>query len=82
MDNLEELEKLILEYSLTNGYNLGIDNWGFKVYVDSYYKNKTLTVSFFDGKEVSLLYKITKDRVAEMFEEAINHFKGLINDKH
>jgi hypothetical protein len=58
MDNLEELEKLILEYSLINGYKLGIGGWGFKVYIESYYKNKILIVSFFDGKEVSLLYKI------------------------
>ena len=82
MDNLEELEKLILEYNLIKGYELGIGSWGFKVYIESYYKNKTLIVSFFDGKEVSLLYKTNKYTVTSMFEEAIKHFKGLINDKY
>ena len=46
MDKLAELEKAILEYYLTKGYQLGIGGWGFKVNISTFYKAKEIQIMF------------------------------------
>lgn len=77
-DRLAELEKVILDYYLGKGYQVGVGHWNFNVEIDSLYKSKTLKVKFVDyEKEIdSFECKIEVETTKEMFDKAIEYFKG------
>lgn len=76
-DRLAELEKVILDYYLGKGYQVGVGHWNFNVEIDSLYKSKTLKVKFVDyEKEIdSFECKIEVETTKEMFDKAIEYFK-------
>lgn len=47
-DKLAELEKVILDYYLAKGYQVGVCGWGFSVQINSDYKDKNIEVFFSD----------------------------------
>lgn len=73
-DRLAELEKVILDYYLAKGYQVGVGHWNFNVEIDSLYKSKTLKVKFVDyEKEIdSFELKIKATTTKEMFDKAID----------
>lgn len=86
-DRLAELEKTILDYYLKQGYQIGIGEWGFKVYTTSGYKSKEIRVMFStrDSESVKIYtaYKETEKTTKEMFDKALKFFykEGLKDDK-
>ena len=75
MNNLEELEKEILQSFLKDGYKIGKGNWWFKVHISSRWKNKELKVFFFDGKEINTVFISTTETVELMYSNALKNFK-------
>lgn len=75
-DRLAELEKVILDYYLAKGYQVGIGGWAFNVEIDSDYKEKQLEVWFYDGDELpySKVFTALETTTKEMFDKAIEHF--------
>ena len=82
MDRLAELEKVILDYHLDKGYQVGVGHWGFEVTVESKYKEKKLVVIFWDDsynnkiKATHIYSDVICETTQEMFDEAIKFFKG------
>ncbi len=76
-DKLAELEKVILDYYLNKGYQIGVGHWRFNVEIDSLYKSKTLKVKFVDyEKEIdSFECKIEVTTTKEMWDKAIEYFR-------
>ncbi len=76
-DRLAELEKVILDYYLAKGYQVGVGGWGFKIKIETEYKDKKLIVQFresylHDYFNYFSLYG--KETTKEMFDKAIEHF--------
>ena len=83
VDKLSELEKVILEHYLCNGYKLAKDQedndpkWGFKVRIVSTHKDKSLMVEFSENNQITIPYsKIGNKTTDEMYNEALRHFKN------
>lgn len=76
-DRLAELEKVILDYYLNKGYQIGVGNWGFIVEIKSLHKQKYLKVSEKNG---ILVYQGYKDTTKEMFDKAIEFFSTRQNE--
>ncbi|MDD2290638.1 MAG: hypothetical protein PHV52_00030 [Aliarcobacter sp.] len=82
-DRLAELEKVILEYHLDKGYEVGVGGWNFKVHIDTFYKWKLLFIMFTDkGKysEPELIYQNLSETTKEMWDKAIAHFSSPQNE--
>lgn len=77
-DRLAELEKVILDYYLAKGYQVGIGHWNFNVEIDTSYKSKILKINFIDyEKEIdSFECKIETITTKEMFDKAFECFKS------
>ncbi|MFW0714184.1 hypothetical protein [Aliarcobacter butzleri] len=80
-DKLAELEKVILDYYLAKGYEIGVGGWGFYVDINSYYKLKYLTVHFKDTFKSDIHYfqpffKAKEKTTKEMFDKAFDYFKS------
>lgn len=81
-DKLAELEKVILDYYLAQGYEIGVGEWNFNVDNYSFYKSKRVRVIFWDYEkdihriEYNKEYKTTK----EMWDKSIEHFTTLQNE--
>lgn len=73
-DRLAELEKVILDYYLGKGYQIGVGHWEFKVFTASVYKEKGLKVIFFENFEPKEVYKNSTPTTKEMWDKAIAHF--------
>lgn len=75
-DRLAKLEKVILDYYLAKGYQVGIGGWGFKVNISTYHKQKEIQIMFkkdFNSNYepvVRLIHNTTK----EMFDKAFEYF--------
>ena len=75
-DRLAELEKVILDYYLAKGYQVGIGGLGFKVNISTYHKQKEIQIMFkkdFNSNYepvVRLIHNTTK----EMFDKAFEYF--------
>lgn len=77
-DRLAELEKVILDYYLDKGYQIGVNDWYFKINIDTYHKWKMLFVMFRDKNKNDnpiLVYQQISETTKEMFDKAIEHFK-------
>jgi hypothetical protein len=77
IDRLAELEKVILDYYLDKGYQVGIGEWAFNVEIDSDYKSKVLTVHFAkgDGLPYSKVFQVQEKTTKEMFDKAFEFFQ-------
>lgn len=81
-DRLAELEKVILDYYLAKGYQVGVGGWGFTVSIENIYKFKNLKVLFYDKKEniSSTDYDWTSPSTKHMFKTAIKYFSTRQNE--
>ena len=83
-DRLAELEKVILDYYLAKGYQVGVGGWGFSVQINSDYKDKNIEVFFSDKqnneKEFDSVVTIMEETTKKMFDKAFEYF-GVDNAK-
>ena len=83
-DRLAELEKVILDYYLAKGYQVGVGGWGFSVQINSDYKDKNIEVFFSDKqnneKEFDSVVTIMEETTKKMFDKAFEYF-GVDNVK-
>ncbi len=79
-DRLAELEKVILDYYLAKGYQIGADGLGFKVRITTLYQWKLMHVILL--YPTKLVFQVITETPKEMFDKAFEHFntKGLYND--
>ena len=77
-DRLAELEKVILDYYLAKGYQVGVGGWGFSVQINSDYKDKNIEVFFSDKqnneKEFDSVVTIMEETTKKMFDAAFEYF--------
>ena len=71
-DRLAELEKVILDYYLAKGYQVG--DWYFKVEINSRFRSKSLSVLFGDEYGWNPEFTTSSIKTKKMFDEAIEHF--------
>lgn len=78
-DRLAELEKVILDYYLDKGYEIGIGGWKFNIEIESDYKSKQLIVYFCeaDGEDYIHVLRVETETTQEMFNKAIEFFRGV-----
>ncbi|WP_418186766.1 hypothetical protein [Aliarcobacter lanthieri] len=76
-DRLAELEKVILDYYLAKGYQVGVGGCLFNVEIDSNYKSKGLYVYFTESSDVFVdkVLEVVEQTTKEMFDKAFEHFK-------
>jgi hypothetical protein len=74
-DRLAELEKVILDYYLDKGYQVGVGEWEFIVNINNTYKIKLLEVTFFDGNSKQRCYGKIGKTTKEMFDKAFEFFQ-------
>ena len=78
-DRLAELEKVILDYYLAKGYQVGVGNWYFCVATSTCYKSKVLKIFFYKDFKAKEILEIVQETTKEMFDKAIEHFS--LNNK-
>lgn len=78
-DRLAELEKVILDYYLAKGYQVGVGGWGFNIEIESNYKSKQLLIYFMENEHEHYLpvFGIDTETTKELFDKAIEFFKGV-----
>jgi hypothetical protein len=79
IDRLAELEKIILDKLVGKGYLIGSGNWGFKVELNSTYKEKSLNVLLKDKDGIRPIFTTTKETLEEMYDEASIFFLTQFN---
>ena len=82
-EKLAELEKVILDYCLAKGYEIGKGGWNFKVHIETYYKWKLLFIMFTDKNkhlEPELIYQNLSETTKEMYDKAIEYFSIRQNE--
>ena len=78
-DRLAELEKVILDYYLAKGYQVGVGGWAFNIKIRSWYKNKRLLVYFRQHSMDAgcIVFSTNKQETTkEMFDKAFEYFKS------
>ncbi|QDF28961.1 hypothetical protein [Halarcobacter anaerophilus] len=70
VDRLAELEKLVLDKLVEQGYIIGSGDWGFKVEINSTWKQKSLNVLLKDKEGIRPIFTITKEKLEQMYDEA------------
>lgn len=76
-DRLAELEKVILDYYLDKGYQVGVGKWEFIIGITAQYKMKRIYINFYDEKEggnLGIIFTAARFTTKEIFDEAIKHF--------
>ena len=75
-DRLAELEKVILNYYLAKGYQVGIGGWHFIINISTSYKRKEIQIMFRQDiySNFETVFRIDKQSTKEMFDEAFEHF--------
>lgn len=73
-DRLAELEKVILDYYLDKGYQVGVGEWYFRVDIMSHYKQKGIYIYFYDNDDNESAYRFFSKTTNEMWDKAIKHF--------
>lgn len=73
-DRLAELEKVIMDYYLDKGYQVGVGEWCFGVDIISRYKHKGIYIYFYDNDDYESVYKSVSKTTNEMWDKAIKHF--------
>lgn len=78
-DRLAELEKIILDYYLDKGYQIGRGGWQFKVNVSTYFKYKEIQIMFQSdySKNLETVFRMIKPTTKEMWDSAIEFFMEL-----
>lgn len=78
-DKLAELEKVILDYYLDKGYEIGVGGCKFNIEIESDYKSKQLIVYFCeaDGEDYIHVLRVETETTQEMFNKAIEFFRGV-----
>ena len=74
---LEKLEKLVLDYCLDRGYEIGKGEWWFEIDIATLYEWKLLVVKFTDENKhpkPELFYQSMSVTTKEMWDKAIKHF--------
>lgn len=71
---LKDVEKLILDKLVSAGYIIGEGNWKFKVEIESFWKEKKLTVMLNDENGVRPIFTTTQASIDEMYMETISYF--------
>ena len=71
-DRLEELEKVILDYYLAKGYQIGADGLGFKVRITTLYQWKLMHVILL--YPTKLVFQVITETPKEMFDKAFKYF--------
>ena len=79
-DRLAELEKVILDYYLAKGYELGSGDWSFKVEISTRYKSKLLIVFFTDKEGKKSILRFSRQTTKKMFDRAIEYFSTRQNE--
>ena len=81
-DRLAELEKVILDYYLDKGYEIGVGGWAFNVEIESNYKSKQLLIYFRESmhEHYSQVFKAEVEVTKEMFDKAIEYFSIRQNE--
>lgn len=89
-DRLAELEKIVMDYYLAQGYEFVSGDWGFEINIVSRYKGKNITIMVYDfrnGKKdvehIGLIWE-QSTTTKEMWDKAIAHFttrQNIVNDK-
>jgi len=74
-EELALLEELILNKFVASGYIVGVGDWGFKVEIDSQYKNKNLSVIFRDEKGIRPIFTSFSENIEGMYSGAFKFFK-------
>jgi hypothetical protein len=75
-DGLKELEKIILDKLVEKGYVIGSGDWGFKVEINSTWKEKLLNVLLKNQDGIRPIFTTTKENVEQMYDEAIIFFQN------
>ena len=77
-DRLAELEKVILDYYLAKGYQVGVGGWGFSVQINSDCKDKNIEVFFSDKQnnemEFDSVVTIMEETTKKMLDKAFEYF--------
>lgn len=75
-DRLAELEKVILDYYLAKGYQIGVGGWHFIINISTSYKRKEIQIMFRQDiySNWETVFRTEKQSIKEMFNEAMNHF--------
>ncbi|KLE01204.1 hypothetical protein [Aliarcobacter butzleri] len=75
-DRLAELEKVILDYYLVKGYQVGVGGWGFKVNISTYHKQKEIQIMFRKNRKSNYetVFRIWQKTTKEMFDKAFDYF--------
>lgn len=73
-DRLAELEKVILDYYLDKGYQVGVGKWYFNVAISTCFKSKVLKVFFIGELGSNEVFETIQYTTKEMFDKAIKHF--------
>lgn len=73
-DRLAELEKVILDYYLAKGYQVGVGEWCFRVDIMSHYKQKGIFIYFYDNTDNESVNRFFSKTTKEMWDKAIKHF--------
>lgn len=81
-DRLAELEKVILDYYLAKGYEIGVGGWAFNVEIESDYKSKSLLIYFRENIHEHYLqvFRVEVETTKEMFDRAIEYFSTRQNE--
>jgi hypothetical protein len=74
IDNLAYLEEHILNYYLSRGYERGGD-WGFRLEINTLYKDKQLLVWFYNGKSWHVVASIESESIDEMYKKVYEEFR-------
>ena len=75
-DRLAELEKVILDYYLAKGHQVGIGGWGFKVNISTYHKEKEIQIMFKKDfhSNYETVFRVWQKTTKEIFNAAFEYF--------
>ncbi len=75
-DRLAELEKVILDYYLAKGYQVGVGGWHFIINISTSYKRKEIQIMFRQDiySNWETVFRIEKQSTKEMFDAAFEYF--------
>jgi hypothetical protein len=77
-DKLAELEKVILDYYLAKGYQVGVGGWAFKVNISTLHKIKDIQIMFRQDicSNWETIFRMYTKTTNEMWDEAIEYFRS------
>ena len=75
-DRLAELEKVILDYYLAKGYQVGVGGWHFVINISTSYKRKEIQIMFRqdESSNSETVFRTYKQSTKEMFDAAFEYF--------